>query len=74
MSYSYPNMALRHEEQWATQLQNSGIPITDATRCAKKFHDNRFTNETLDFTKSHLIDLGITILGDIKFMLRLGQP
>ena len=31
-SYCYPNMELRREEQWAAQLQDSGIPTTVATR------------------------------------------
>ena len=65
-------MVLQSEEQWANQLQDSGTPTTDATRDTKIFHKNHFTNETfLDLTKSDLIDLGITILGDIKIILCL---
>ena len=28
---SYPNMALQSEEQWAAQLQVSGVPTMEAT-------------------------------------------
>ena len=74
-SYSPPNKPLQSEEQRVAQLQDSRIPNADANRYAKIFHNNRFTNETLiDLTKSGLLDLRINVLGDIKIILRLGQP
>ena len=46
-----------------------------ASRYVQIFHDNPFTNETLiDLTKTGLLDLGTTVQGDIKIILRLGQP
>lgn len=68
------NSELFLSQHGAAQLHGSGISTTDATRYAKMFHDNHFTYETfLDLSKSDLIDLGMTILSDIKIILHLSQ-
>ena len=68
-------MALRSKEDWITLFTTNGIPLEDATGYANIFVANRISNTTLtEITKTDLIDLGITVLGDIKTILRLSRP
>ena len=68
-------MALRSKDDWVTIFTTNGIPLEEATSYANIFVANRISNTTLsELTKEDLVDLGITVLGDIKTILRLSQP
>ena len=64
-------LRLRTEPEWRTFLQAAAIPENESDTYAKKFTNNRI-NETniVDIDKQLLIDLGITVLGDILSILR----
>jgi hypothetical protein len=67
-------MALQDRNYWETFLRNAGIPNNEATTYATTFVTNRITNENIgDLTKEDLTDLGITIIGDIKNIMRHSQ-
>ena len=64
-------MALQDRNQWEAFLRNAGIPEAESSTYATKFLDNRVTADNiLDFIKQDFIDLGITIIGDIKNIQR----
>ena len=68
-------MALRSKDDWVTLFTTNGIPQEEATSYANIFVANRISDTTLsELTKADLIDLDITVLGDIKTILRLSQP
>ena len=68
-------MALRSKDDWVTLFTTNGIPLEETTAYANIFVANRISNIILtELTKTDLVDLGITVLPDIKTILQLSPP
>ena len=68
-------MALRSKDDWVTLFTTNGIPLEETKVYGNIFVANRISSITLtELTKTDLVNLGITVLGDIKTILRLSPP
>ena len=68
-------MSLCSKDDWVTLFTTNGIPLEEATTYANMFVANHISNTTLtELSKTDLVDLGITVLGDIKTILPLSPP
>ena len=65
------SMALRGVEQWEKFFTAAGIPSAESNTYAATFVTNRIMETTLPIlSKDYLIDLGVTIIGDILPIIR----
>ena len=59
------------KEQWETFLKAAGIPDAESTTYADKLVAQRVSIQTItDFDRDEFTELGISVLGDIKNILR----
>ena len=64
-------MALTSKEQWETFLKAAGVPDAESTTYADKLVEQRTSIRNLpEFERDDFRDLGITVLGDIKNIIR----
>ena len=64
-------MALTSKEQWEAFLQDAGIPETEATTYAETLVANRVSTTTIvDFERQDFTEVAITMIGDVKNILR----
>ena len=65
-------MVLHSKDDCVTLFKTNGISLEEATTYANIFVANHISNTTLaELAKTDLIDIGITVLRDIKTILQL---